>query len=101
MDPLEVGADGCELNDGGDAEAGNLSSWRRRSQIRRQGCKVWNLGGEPFGFIGAMDASKRTAHLDLHACHDQPQRLAVGSVHQISVRSLGKLTGHFTSPDGP
>ena len=25
MDPLEVGADGCELNDGGDAEAGNLS----------------------------------------------------------------------------
>ena len=25
MDPLEVGADGCELNGGGDAEVGNLS----------------------------------------------------------------------------
>ena len=25
MDPLEVGVDGCELNSGGDAEAGNLS----------------------------------------------------------------------------
>ena len=27
MDPLEVGADGCELNDDRDAEAGNLSDW--------------------------------------------------------------------------
>ena len=25
MDPLEVGVDGCELNGGGDVEAGNLS----------------------------------------------------------------------------
>ena len=25
MDPLEVGVDGCELNGGGDAEAGNLN----------------------------------------------------------------------------
>ena len=25
MDPLEVGADGCELNGGGDTVAGNLS----------------------------------------------------------------------------
>ena len=25
MDPLEVGADGCGLNGGGDAEVGNLS----------------------------------------------------------------------------
>ena len=25
MDPLDVGADGCELNGDGDAEAGNLS----------------------------------------------------------------------------
>ena len=58
-------------------------------------------GGEPFGFIGAMDVRKPTARLDLHAYHDLPQCLIMGCVHAISVRSLRKLTGHFASPDGP
>ena len=28
-----------------------------------------NPGGEPHGFIGAMDARRATVHLDLWACH--------------------------------
>ena len=40
MDPLEVGADGCELNDGGDAEAGNLSVGGSgvATEVRVQAC---------------------------------------------------------------
>ena len=64
-----------------------------------QGMEYW--GGEPFGFIGATDARKPTACLDLHACHDLPQYPATGHAHTISVRSLGKLAGRFASPDGP
>ena len=101
MDPLEMGAGGSDLDGGRDAETGNLSHWWRWSWLRRQGCKVWNPGGEPFGFIGAMNVRKPTAHLDLLASHDQPQRPTVGRAHAISVRSLEKLTGCFASLDGP
>ena len=101
MDPLEVGMDGCELDGDGDAEAGNLSDWQRRSWLWRQGCKVWNLRGEPFGFIGAMGARKLTTRLDLHACHDLPQCLTVGRAHSISIHSLKKLDGRFASLDRP
>ena len=40
MDPLEVGADGCELNSGVDAEAGNLSigGGGMAAEVRMQVC---------------------------------------------------------------
>ena len=40
MDPLEVGADGCELNGGGDVEAGNLSigGCGMAAEVRMQAC---------------------------------------------------------------
>ena len=60
--------------------------------------KPW---GKPFDFIGATNARKPTARLDLYACHDLSQRPAAARAHTISVRSLKKLAGHFTSPDGP
>ena len=81
--------------------SGNLSDWRWRSWLRRQGCKVWNPGGEPFGFIGATDARKPTAHLDLYACHDLQQCPTTGHAHAISVCSLEKLVGRFASLDEP
>ena len=80
---------------------GTLGDWWRWLWLRRQGCMVWNPGGEPFGFIGVTDARKPTTHLDLHACHDLLQRLAMGHAHTILVRSLKKLAGCFASPDGP
>ena len=43
---------------------------------------------------------KPTVRLDFHACHDLPQRHAIGYAHAISIRSLGKLVGCFASPDG-
>ena len=40
MDPLEVGADGCELNNSEDAEAGNLSIGGNgvATEVRMQAC---------------------------------------------------------------
>ena len=64
-------------------------------------CKVWNPGGEPFCFIGVMDARKPTAHLDLRACHDLPQHPTTGRVHAISIHSLRKHAGHFASLGRP
>ena len=56
--------------------------------MQRQGGNVRNPGGEPFGFIGAMDARKATIHLDLHACHDPPPRHVAGYAPAISILSL-------------
>jgi len=69
--------------------------------LQRQGCNVWNPGGIPFGFIGAMGARKPTVRLDLRAYHDLPPRLTVGRAHATYVRSLEKLVGHFAFLNGP
>ena len=98
----KMGVRGFELNGGKDANAGGgLGDWRRRLQMRRQGGKVQNPRGKPFGFIGATDARKPTVRLDLRACHDLPQRHAMGYAHAIPILSCGKITGHFTSLGGP
>ena len=77
---------------------GTLGDWWQRSWLQRQGCKVWNPRGKPFGFIGATGARKPTAHLDLRACHDLPPRLAAGRAHATYIRSLEELAGCFAFP---
>ena len=59
--------------------------------------KPW---GEPFGFIGATDVRKPTVRLDLRTYHDLPECPATRSTHAISIRSLEKLAGCFTFPNG-
>jgi len=93
--------DGCELDGDGDAEAGNLSDWQRRSWLWRQGCKVWNPRGEPFGFIGATGARKPTTRQDLRAYHDLSSRVITGRMHTTYDRPLEKCTERFSSPNGP
>ena len=56
--------------------------------------------GEPFGFIGAMNARKPTVRLDLHISHDLPQHHAVGYAHTMPILSFGKLVGCFASLGG-
>ena len=68
--------------------------------MRRQGGKVRNPGGEPFGFIGATGVRKPTICLDLRACHDLPQCHAAGYAHTIPILSFERLTGHFASMGG-
>ena len=63
--------------------------------MQRQGGKVQNLKGEPFGFIGAMDARKGTVRLDLHACHDQPPCHVVGYAPAIPILSYQSHAGRF------
>ena len=92
---------GCELDDNGDVEAGNLGDWWRLSWLWRQGCKVWNPGGKPFGLIGAMGVRKPTAHLDLRAYHDLSSHLVAGRAHATYGRPLEKCTGRFAFLDGP
>ena len=69
--------------------------------MQRQGGKVQNPGGEPFGFIGVIDARKATIHLDLHACHDPPPRHVMGYALTISILSLRRHAGRFASPGRP
>ena len=68
--------------------------------MQRQGGNVRNLGGKPFGFIGATGVRKPTTHLDLRAYHDMPHYHAMGYAHAISIRSLRKLATHFASLHG-
>ena len=82
----------------GDRKPERLATTVVDAEARMQGMES---EGEPFGFIGATDAGKPTTCLDLCACHDLPQCLATGHAHAISIRSLGKLTGCFASPNGP
>jgi len=69
--------------------------------MRRQGGNARNTRGEPFGFIGAMDARKATVHLDLRACHDSLPHHHVGYAPPIPILSLQNYTGCFASPDRP
>ena len=48
-------------------EAGAIGGGCFKTQ--RQGSEIRNLGGEPHGFIGTMDARRATVLLDLQACH--------------------------------
>ena len=69
--------------------------------MQRQGGKVRNLGGEPFGFIGATDARKATIRLDLHAYHDSPPCHHAGYAPAIPILSLQRRAGHFDFLGGP
>ena len=69
--------------------------------MQRQGGKVQNPGGEPFGFIGATDASKATVRLDLRAYHDSPPRYHAGYAPAIPILSLQRSTRRFASPGRP
>ena len=69
--------------------------------MQRQGGKVRNPRGEPFGFIGVTDARKATDGLDLCAYHDPSQRHVTRFAHAIPILSFEKPAGHFTSSGGP
>ena len=55
--------------------------------MQRQGGKVQNPGGEPFGFIGAIYARKATVHLDLRTCHDPPPRHVAPNPYPFPLKS--------------
>ena len=63
--------------------------------MQRRGGKVWNLEGEPLGFIGATDAKRATIHLDLCAYHNTPPRHIVGYASVIPILSHQSRAGHF------
>ena len=54
-------------------EAGAIGGGCFKTQ--RQGSEIWNLGGEPRGFIGMTDARRATVRLDLRA-YDAHHRVA-------------------------
>ena len=66
--------------------------------MQRQEGKVWNPGGEPLGFIGAMDARRATAHLGLQACHDMPPHHIVGYAPAIPILSHQNRARRFIFP---
>ena len=68
--------------------------------MQRQGGKVRNLGGEPFGLIAAPDVRKATIRLDLRACHDPSQHHVAGFAHAIPILSFEKPAGRFASVGG-
>ena len=69
--------------------------------MQRQGGKVQNPGGVPFGFIGAMDATKATVRLDLRACHNLPLCHVAGYAPTIPIPYLRRRAGRFASSSGP
>ena len=69
--------------------------------MQRRGDKVQNPGGEPLGFIGAMDARRATVRLDLRACHDTPPRHVAGYALAIPILSHQSRAGCFAFPGRP
>ena len=63
------GADGCGLNDGGDAEEENLSDGGS-GVAAEAGMQRMEPGGLTLWFLGVTGARKTTVHLDPCACHD-------------------------------
>ena len=66
--------------------------------MQRRGGEVRNPGGEPLGFIGAMDARRATILLDLSAYHDTPPRHVMGYAPTVPILSHQNCAGQFAFP---